>query len=86
MRLKDETIRGCCCFRGRTHGHADDVNIPRPVKHVWTDEEWEIFDTVFLKPAIVNDPAALAEYLASRLEKRIKAQEKAANHLRGRVV
>jgi Zinc-finger containing family len=53
-----------------------DVSNTQPVKHVWTDEEWQIFDSLFLKPAIVNDPAALAEYLAPRLEERKKPKKR----------
>ena len=56
-----------------TTGHSSNT---RPVKHVWTDEEWEMFDSAFLEPAIMNDPAALAEYLAPRLEERKKPKKR----------
>ena len=87
MRREDETIRECAVDAAAfvteppakeqaNNTDTDDVSIPRPVKHVWTDEEWEIFDSVFLEPAIVNDPAALAEYLAPRLEERKKTKKR----------
>jgi len=53
-----------------------DVSIPHSMKHLLSDEEWEIFDSVFLLPTIVNDPVALAQYLATKIEERKKPKKR----------
>ena len=53
-----------------------DVSIPLLVQANWTEEELELFDQIFWQMIIDENPAALTEYLAKRIEERKKPKKR----------
>jgi hypothetical protein len=52
------------------------VNIPWMMQPNWTEEELELFDQIFWEMNMGDDPAALAKYLAKRIEERKKPKKR----------